>query len=49
MLYGISSAAVSVAETVRKLHKGVLGYNIILWLVGGLLMMLLIILLGAGW
>ena len=49
MLYGVSSIAVNVAEAVRKLHRGVLGYNITLWLSGGLLIMLLVILLSAGW
>jgi NADH-quinone oxidoreductase subunit L len=48
-LYRLSSAVANVAETVRRVHRGVLSYNIVLWLVGGLLIVLLAILLSAGW
>jgi NADH:ubiquinone oxidoreductase subunit 5 (subunit L)/multisubunit Na+/H+ antiporter MnhA subunit len=48
-LYRLSGAVASVAETVRKVHKGVLSYNAVLWLVGGLLIVLLAILLSVGW
>ncbi|RLE71154.1 MAG: hypothetical protein DRJ43_00305, partial [Thermoprotei archaeon] len=48
-IYRVSSAAMGLAEAVRKMNTGVLNYNIVMWLLGGLLVILLAMLSSLGW